>query len=70
MKIFVFMIILNYSMSQSTVITYAVLFGSKIGDNILAVTRKHPVFKEKPLIDYSIVLIFMPSILLGSVMGS
>lgn len=57
-------------MTESTVITYVVLFASKFGDNILALKRKHPVFKDKPLIDFSIVLIFLPSILLGSVMGA
>lgn len=42
----------NYTMSESTILTYAVLFGSKISDNLLAIRRKHPVFKDKPLIDY------------------
>jgi len=64
------MIILNYSMTESTSLTYAVLFGSKMADNLMAYKRKHPIFKEKPLIDYSITLIFLPSVLLGSVMGA
>lgn len=57
-------------MSQSTVLTYAVAFGSKLGDNLLAIKRKHPIFHDKPLIDYQIVLLFLPPILLGSNLGA
>lgn len=50
--------------------TYAVALGSKVGDNLLAIRRKHPVFHDKPLIDYTIVLIFLPPVLLGSSIGA
>ncbi|KRX07294.1 hypothetical protein PPERSA_06909 [Pseudocohnilembus persalinus] len=69
-KIFILMLILNYSMKQATAFTYPVLFASKIADNIIAVTRKHPIFKGRPLIDYNVVLIFLPGTLLGSFIGA
>ncbi|KRX07296.1 hypothetical protein PPERSA_06911 [Pseudocohnilembus persalinus] len=69
-KIFVFMIILNYSMNESTAYTYPVLLASKLADNLVAVWRKHPVFSEKPLIDYRIAMIFLPSVLCGAKLGA
>lgn len=57
-------------MKESTAFTYPVLLGSKLADNLMGIKRKHPIFKDKPLIDYSIVLIFLPSVLLGSALGA
>lgn len=64
------MIILNYSMKESTSYTYPILLASKIADNIVAIWRKHPVFTEKPLIDYKIAMIFLPSVLCGAKLGA
>jgi len=32
--------------------------------------RKHPFYKKKPVIDFNIVMVFLPSLLLGSAIGS
>lgn len=45
-KIFIFMMMLNYSMKESTAVNYPVYLGSKLADNIMALSRKHPVFKD------------------------
>lgn len=57
-------------MSESTVLTYAVALGSKLADNLLAIKRKHPVFHDRPLIDYTVILLFLPPVLLGSSIGA
>lgn len=57
-------------MNESTAYTYPVLLASKLADNLVAVWRKHPVFTEKPLIDYRIAMIFLPSVLCGAKLGA
>ncbi|KRX04407.1 hypothetical protein PPERSA_00719 [Pseudocohnilembus persalinus] len=69
-KIYVLMLILNYSMDQAIPFTYPVLLGSKIADNIFLFMKKHPIFKEYPLINYNVVMIFLPATLLGSYIGT
>lgn len=60
---------LNYSMTESTAYTFPCLLAAKLADSFLLLIKKHPVLKEKPLVDVNIILIFLPSIFLGGAIG-
>lgn len=67
-KVPMLMLLLNYSSKVATFISYCILFGSCLANSTLLIFKKHP-FKDKPLIDYNIVLIINPMVLLGTNIG-
>lgn len=64
------MMLLNYSLTQSTSHNFPFLLGAKLADVILNIRKPHPVLKNTLLINFNIILIFFPSILMGSAIGS
>ncbi|KAL4466079.1 hypothetical protein ABPG74_004316 [Tetrahymena malaccensis] len=67
-KVPMVMLMLNYETKIATFISYCVLFGSCLANSTLLIFKKHP-FQDKPIIDYNIVLMINPMVLLGTNIG-
>ena len=61
----IFNIILGLSIKESTGLSQAVIASSGIGAAIFSLTNHHPLFPHKPLIDFNLVLVLTPALLLG-----
>jgi len=67
-KVPMIILLLNYSSKEATFISYCILFGSCLANSIILMFKRHPT-KDRPLIDYTIVLILNPMVLLGTNIG-
>ena len=67
-KVPLIMLMLDYSSKEATFISYCILFGSCLANSTILMFRRHPI-KDRPLIDYTIVLILNPMVLLGTNIG-
>ncbi|KAL4485789.1 hypothetical protein ABPG72_012329 [Tetrahymena utriculariae] len=67
-KVPMLMLMLNYQTTVATFISYCLLFGSCLANSALLIFKKHPL-QDKPIIDYNIVLIINPMVLLGTNIG-
>ncbi|KAL4466080.1 hypothetical protein ABPG74_004317 [Tetrahymena malaccensis] len=61
-------VMLNYPSKIATFISYCILFGSSVVHSTIILFKKHPLF-NKPIIDYNIVLVINPMVLLGTNAG-
>ncbi|EAR87544.2 sulfite exporter TauE/SafE (macronuclear) [Tetrahymena thermophila SB210] len=61
-------VMLNYPSKVATFISYCILFGSSVVHSTIIIFKKHPLF-NKPIIDYNIVLVINPMVLLGTNAG-
>lgn len=68
-KVPVIMCLLNYTQKAATNFTYALMFGANFSNFFLLIPQRHPEI-DKPIIDYDIALILMPTVLFGSAIGS
>ncbi|EGR28084.1 hypothetical protein IMG5_183410 [Ichthyophthirius multifiliis] len=62
------MLMLNYSQSTSVFISFIILFGSCLPNSLLLLTKRHP-FKDIPLINFDLVLILLPNLIVGNIYG-
>ncbi|KAL4466077.1 hypothetical protein ABPG74_004314 [Tetrahymena malaccensis] len=67
-KVPMLMLMLNYQTKVATFISYCILFGSCLANSTLLIFKKHPL-QDKPIIDYNIVLMINPMVLLGTNIG-
>lgn len=67
-KIPVLMLILNYSQRSSTYMSYCINFGSGVTNVLLLIFERHPN-KDRPLIDYNLLLVITPTVNLGNILG-
>ncbi|KAL4485787.1 hypothetical protein ABPG72_012327 [Tetrahymena utriculariae] len=67
-KVPMIMLMLNYQTKIATFISYCILFGSCLANSTLLIFKKHPL-QNKPIIDYNIVLMINPMVLLGTNIG-
>ena len=63
-------VILNYSLSESTNISYCLIFGSTSLNTILLLFESHPLNKNRPLINFKIAIIFNLAIPLSTSIGA
>jgi hypothetical protein len=68
-KVLIIMNLLRYKGQQSTLITQALVVGAAIPNYILILIRQHPT-KITSLVNFNLVIIFIPCCLLGSTLGS
>jgi uncharacterized membrane protein YfcA len=64
------LMIFDFDTKQAVALSNGLIFFLGLIKFFVGLTRKHPVIKHKTLRDYNIVLIFISSILLGSLIGS
>ena len=64
-----FMIALNYSEADATILSYPLVAGTALYNFFLLMFRRHPT-KNTSLVDYNIVMILIPSVLYGSTIGT
>ena len=64
----VLIMIFNYSATYAIQVVYSLVFGASLGNFINVVGRRDPITK-KPLIEYNLALICMPTMLLGATFG-
>ena len=50
-------------------LSHATIAAGSLAAIILALPKKHPLHPSRPLIDFQIVLLMMPSLLLGTMLG-
>ncbi|KAL4512562.1 hypothetical protein ABPG72_020399 [Tetrahymena utriculariae] len=67
-KVPILVIILNFSVKEATFLSYPILLGGVLSNVILLIFQRHPK-KDKPIIDFDLALILVPTILLGTVLG-
>jgi uncharacterized membrane protein YfcA len=65
----IFNIILGLSVKESTGLSQAVIASSGIGVALFSLTNPHPHFPTKPLVDFDLVLVLTPALLLGISFG-
>ena len=63
-------ILLQFEAKQAIALSNGIILCNGLVKTIVGICRKHPTIKSKTLIDYNIVLILMPTILLGSFIGA
>jgi len=68
-KIIILMLMLNYSMKESTSHIYPFILGGTLANNLINVMKKHPLNPKKPIIDFNLALLLFPNLLLGSSIG-
>ena len=59
---------LNYTQNQSVFISFVILFGSCIPNSLQLINKKHPS-KDIPLVNFNIVLVLLPNLLVGNIYG-
>lgn len=64
----ILIIVFNYTSTYAIEIVFSVVFGASLGNFLNVVGRKDPITK-KPLIEYNIALVCMPTMLLGASFG-
>jgi uncharacterized membrane protein YfcA len=64
------LMVFEFDTKQSVALSNGLIFFLGLIKFFVGLTRKHPTIKHKSLIDYNIVLIFVSSILVGSLIGS
>ena len=64
----ILMVMLNYVNKQSTFIAFVILFGSCLPNCILLLRKKHSLDKT-PVVNFNVVLILLPNILVGNIYG-
>ena len=62
-------IILGLSIKESTTLSQAMIAAAGIGSAVYALTHPHPYLPWKPLIDFNLVLVIIPALLLGVSVG-
>ena len=67
-KVVIFMDLLNYSATQSTPLMASVNFGGAFANFVLLIFRRHP-HKNTSLVDFNIVYVVIPGLLLGTSAG-
>lgn len=63
-------VILNYSLSESTNISYCLIFGSSTINAIILLFESHPSNNKRPIIDFKIAMIFNLAIPLSTGIGA
>lgn len=64
----VFLIVLDLTAHQAVPLSKITIFGLAIGGLLVLVSKRHP-YKDTALIDYDLVLLMVPCILLGTIAG-
>ncbi len=64
------LIIMDFDTKQSVALANGLTFFLALVKCSVGLAKKNPLIKHKTLIDYNIVLIFISSILIGSLVGS
>jgi uncharacterized membrane protein YfcA len=65
----IFNIILGLTIKEATGLSQAVIAASGVGVAIFSLTNPHPLYHWKPLIDFNLVLVLTPALLLGISFG-
>lgn len=68
-KLPIFMIFLNYDQKEATLFAYVTTFGVNICNFGLLLFQRHPKI-NKPIIDYDVSLVLLPTVLFGSAFGA
>ena len=63
-------ILLQFEAKQAIALSNGIILCNGLVKTIVGICRKHPTIKSKTLIDYNIVILLMPTILLGSFIGA
>ncbi|EGR33919.1 hypothetical protein IMG5_031030 [Ichthyophthirius multifiliis] len=67
-KVPLLMILMNYQQRKATFISYCIVLGGCLANSLLILRKQHPL-KKKPLIDYNIIMIINPMVILGTNIG-
>lgn len=68
-KILILIVMLNYSMNESTTNIYPFIMGGTLGNNLINLFKRHPLNKNRPLIDFNFSMMVLPNVLFGSSVG-
>lgn len=60
--------LLNYPQSQATLYTYPLTFGGGLANFFLLVPQRHLTL-DRPVVDYNMVFILLPSVVVGTTLG-
>ena len=63
-------IILQFEAKQAIALSNGLIFANGTTKSIISMFRSHPTIKDRTVIDYNIILIFMPAMILGAFLGS
>lgn len=66
----ILLIFFNFSTKEAVALTNGLIFFSGIVKFLLSLRKKHPKIKHRTIIEYNMVLIIIPSLLLGAYFGS
>jgi uncharacterized membrane protein YfcA len=66
----ILLIFFNFSTKEAIALTNGLIFFAGIVKFILSLNKKHPKIKHRTIIEYNMVLIIIPSLLLGAFVGS
>ena len=67
-KIILFMDMLNYPVSEATNYAYVAITGASLANLLNLVNKRHPK-QESSLVDYQVVILLVPGLLLGTNLG-
>ena len=65
----IFNLLLQFDAKTSAALSNFVIFGGSLANLIWNLPQNHPVFPQKPMIDYDVALILQPNMLLGISIG-
>ena len=63
-------IILKFGTKEAIAISNGLILAIGTTKSIISMFRNHPTIKNRTIIDYNIILIFMPTMILGAFLGS
>lgn len=56
---------MGFSVKMATALSQAVIAGGAVGSALYALSRRHPLDRSRPLIDFDLCLMLTPLLLLG-----
>ena len=63
-------IILRFGAKEAIALSNGLILANGTTKSIISMFRNHPTIKNRTIIDYNIILIFMPTMILGAFLGS
>ena len=58
-------VVTGFSVKMSTALSQAVIAGGALGSTAYALSRRHPLDRKRPLVDFELTLMLTPMLLLG-----
>ncbi len=58
-------VVTGFSVKMSTALSQAVIAGGAVGSTAYALSRRHPLDRKRPLVDFELTLMLTPMLLLG-----